>query len=78
MQEYNICFTTVQRPKDGGIPPLPEGAGPGGMAPLPTIIQGLVARRRQVRLCMGLDCLDFQCKKDLERSMSFQPALYFK
>ena len=26
IQEYNICFTTVQRPKDGSIPPLPEPA----------------------------------------------------
>lgn len=24
IQEYNICFTTVRRPKDGGIAPLPE------------------------------------------------------
>ena len=23
-QEYNICFTTVRRPDDGGIAPLPE------------------------------------------------------
>ena len=26
IQEYNICFTTVQRPKNGSIPPLPEPA----------------------------------------------------
>ena len=26
IQEYNICFTTVQRPRDGSIPPLPEPA----------------------------------------------------
>ena len=24
MQEYNICFTTVRRPENGGIAPLPE------------------------------------------------------
>ncbi len=24
IQEYNICFTTVRRPKDGSIAPLPE------------------------------------------------------
>ncbi len=24
IQEYNICFTTVRRPKDGCIAPLPE------------------------------------------------------
>jgi hypothetical protein len=22
-QEYNICFTTVRRPEDGGLAPLP-------------------------------------------------------
>ena len=26
IQEYNICFTTVQRPKDNSMPPLPEPA----------------------------------------------------
>ena len=26
IQEYNICFTTVQRPRDNTIPPLPEPA----------------------------------------------------
>lgn len=49
LQEYNICFTTVQRPKDGSLPPLPEsGSGAAGLAPLPSILQGLVQRRRQV------------------------------
>ena len=24
IQEYNICFTTVRRPRDGGLAPLPE------------------------------------------------------
>jgi DNA polymerase alpha subunit A len=26
IQEYNICFTTVRRPREGGLPPLPEPA----------------------------------------------------
>jgi hypothetical protein len=53
-QEYNICFTTVQRPQDGSIPPLPSvgGAGPAAMAPLPLVIQGLVHERRKVKAQM--------------------------
>lgn len=52
VQEYNICFTTVERPADGTIPPLPPGAGGGSLAPLPLVIQGLVARRREVKAQM--------------------------
>ncbi|KAI8468370.1 MAG: hypothetical protein J3K34DRAFT_12683 [Monoraphidium minutum] len=59
IQEYNICFTTVQRPPDGSIPPLPSvgGGGPGaapagGAAPLPMVIQGLVQERRKVKAQM--------------------------
>lgn len=51
IQEYNICFTTVQRPKDGSIPPLPEPSST--LAPLPTVIQHLVQRRRQVKSAMA-------------------------
>lgn len=47
IQEYNICFTTVMRPPDGSVPPLPQSSST--MAPLPTVIQALV----QVR-CAGL------------------------
>ncbi len=39
IQEYNICFTTVQRPKDGSIPPLPEPAE--DLAVLPKASTGL-------------------------------------
>ena len=51
IQEYNICFTTVQRPEDDGIPALPESVA-GGLAPLPCVIQGLVHRRRAVKNLM--------------------------
>ncbi|CAG9462303.1 unnamed protein product [Pedinophyceae sp. YPF-701] len=47
IQEYNICFTTVERPEDGAIAPLPQASSE--MAPLPTIIRSLVQRRRQVK-----------------------------
>ncbi|GAX83060.1 hypothetical protein CEUSTIGMA_g10486.t1 [Chlamydomonas eustigma] len=54
IQEYNICFTTVNRPPDGGPPSLPEAPPPGeGMAPLPTVIQSLVHKRRQVKSQMA-------------------------
>lgn len=49
-QEYNICFTTVQRPKDGTMPPLPEPSA--HLAPLPLVIQDLVQRRRQIKSAM--------------------------
>lgn len=57
LQEYNICFTTVKRPTDGSMPALPTAAasGPGsssGLAPLPTVIQGLVRKRREVKAQM--------------------------
>lgn len=54
-QEYNICFTTVKRPTDGSMPALPtaaNGAGAGALAPLPTVIQGLVRKRREVKAQM--------------------------
>eukprot|EP00775_Hariotina_reticulata_P008338 gene8338-8523_t len=55
IQEYNICFTTVKRPLDGSMPSLPSGAAAaaaGALAPLPTVIQGLVRRRREVKAQM--------------------------
>jgi DNA polymerase alpha subunit A len=57
LQEYNICFTTVKRPTDGSMPALPTAAasGPGSsssLAPLPTVIQGLVRKRREVKTQM--------------------------
>jgi len=59
LQEYNICFTTVKRPTDGSMPALPtaaNGAGGGSssgvLAPLPTVIQGLVRKRREVKTQM--------------------------
>eukprot|EP00883_Tetradesmus_obliquus_P007895 jgi/Sobl393_1/18556/SZX64231.1 len=55
IQEYNICFTTVKRPAPGELAALPSGADAGGagqLAPLPTVIQGLVRRRREVKAQM--------------------------
>jgi DNA polymerase elongation subunit (family B) len=58
LQEYNICFTTVKRPTDGSMAALPTVAasGPGSssssLAPLPTVIQGLVRKRREVKAQM--------------------------
>ena len=55
LQEYNICFTTVQRPADGTMPPLPESPGPGTpQAPLAHILASLVQQRRQVGLWGGV------------------------
>ncbi|GLC52568.1 hypothetical protein PLESTB_000644200 [Pleodorina starrii] len=54
IQEYNICFTTVQRPEDGSLPPLPNPATMAkGLAPLPAVLQALVDRRRQVKSAMA-------------------------
>eukprot|EP00958_Prasinococcus_capsulatus_P024366 scaffold3791_cov390-Prasinococcus_capsulatus_cf.AAC.10 len=47
IQEYNICFSTTQRPEDGTIPPLPDASLEAGL--LPTTIKRLVQRRRQVK-----------------------------
>lgn len=47
IQEYNICFSTVQRPKDGGIAPLPPTAN--DLAILPSVLRRLVQRRRAVK-----------------------------
>jgi DNA polymerase alpha subunit A len=47
IQEYNICFTTVERPEGGGVPALPEPSEE--RAPLPRVIGALVARRRRVK-----------------------------
>jgi DNA polymerase alpha subunit A len=54
LQEYNICFTTVKRPTDGSMPALPtaNGSGSASLAPLPTVIQGLVRKRREVKAQM--------------------------
>ncbi|MCO5579179.1 hypothetical protein L7F22_033032 [Adiantum nelumboides] len=46
IQEYNLCFTTVQRPADGAIPNIPSSDVPGV---LPQILKSLVERRRQVK-----------------------------
>ncbi|GIM16515.1 hypothetical protein Vretimale_19154 [Volvox reticuliferus] len=54
IQEYNICFTTVQRPEDGSLPPLPNPAtAANGLAPLPAVLQALVNRRKQVKAAMA-------------------------
>ncbi|PRW60975.1 DNA polymerase alpha catalytic subunit [Chlorella sorokiniana] len=47
IQEYNICFTTVVRPKDGAMAALPEPSEE--MAHLPRVIRTLVQRRRTVK-----------------------------
>eukprot|EP00884_Botryococcus_braunii_P011316 jgi/Botrbrau1/20185/Bobra.0173s0083.2 len=47
IQEYNICFTTVSCPTDGGLAPLPQPSDQ--MAILPTVISKLVEQRRAVK-----------------------------
>ncbi|KAL6785075.1 POLA1 [Auxenochlorella protothecoides x Auxenochlorella symbiontica] len=47
IQEYNICFTTVVRPKDGAVPALPPPSEE--LAVLPKVLQTLVQRRRTVK-----------------------------
>ena len=33
IQEYNICFTTIQRTEDGDPAPLPDAGGPQAVLP---------------------------------------------
>ena len=47
IQEYNICFTTVERPPEGAMARLPDASGE--KAPLPRVIGTLVERRRRVK-----------------------------
>ncbi|KAH7429421.1 hypothetical protein KP509_09G047200 [Ceratopteris richardii] len=56
IQEYNLCFTTVERPTDGSIPNIPSTDVTGI---LPQILKILVERRRQVKqwLKQALDSL---------------------
>lgn len=50
IQEYNICFTTVDRPEvEGEMAQLPEPNAEGELAVLPSTIRGLVQRRREVK-----------------------------
>ncbi|KAK4789987.1 hypothetical protein SAY86_017291 [Trapa natans] len=49
IQEYNICFTTVERPIDGSIPHLPSSTTAGV---LPELLKNLVQRRRMVKTWM--------------------------
>ncbi|KAG6486781.1 hypothetical protein ZIOFF_055361 [Zingiber officinale] len=46
LQEYNICFTTVERSPEGLTPNLPSSKIPGV---LPELMRDLVERRRMVR-----------------------------
>ncbi|PIM98417.1 DNA polymerase alpha, catalytic subunit [Handroanthus impetiginosus] len=46
IQEYNICFTTVERSADGSVPCLPSGKRTGV---LPELLKNLVERRRMVK-----------------------------
>ncbi|KAL4183613.1 hypothetical protein AMTRI_Chr11g99120 [Amborella trichopoda] len=46
IQEYNICFTTVERTSDGSIPSLPSSRTTGV---LPELLKNLVERRRNVK-----------------------------
>ena len=64
IQEYNICFTTVARPEDDGIPPLPQHTGT--LAPLPFVIQ--VPPRPSTTL-------SFPCVWKAERSVQAGPVL---
>ncbi|CAK7337695.1 unnamed protein product [Dovyalis caffra] len=49
IQEYNICFTTVERSMDGLIPLLPSSKTTGV---LPELLKNLVERRRMVKSWM--------------------------
>ncbi|XP_020584003.1 LOW QUALITY PROTEIN: DNA polymerase alpha catalytic subunit [Phalaenopsis equestris] len=46
IQEYNICFTTVERPSDDIVPNLPSSKNAGI---LPELLRNLVERRRTVK-----------------------------
>ncbi|KAF8689614.1 hypothetical protein HU200_041727 [Digitaria exilis] len=46
IQEYNICFTTVERSSDGNVPNLPASKATGV---LPELLRSLVERRRMVK-----------------------------
>uniref|UniRef100_A0A0E0JRI1 DNA polymerase n=1 Tax=Oryza punctata TaxID=4537 RepID=A0A0E0JRI1_ORYPU len=46
IQEYNICFTTVDRSPDGNVPNLPASKTTGV---LPELLKSLVERRRMVK-----------------------------
>ncbi|CAA6668372.1 unnamed protein product [Spirodela intermedia] len=46
IQEYNICFTTVERSPDGLVPNLPSSKARGV---LPELLRNLVERRRMVK-----------------------------
>ncbi|KAL5754943.1 hypothetical protein ACOSP7_023163 [Xanthoceras sorbifolium] len=49
IQEYNICFTTVERSSDGLVPHLPSSKTTGV---LPELLKNLVQRRRMVKSWM--------------------------
>ncbi|XP_061341474.1 DNA polymerase alpha catalytic subunit [Gastrolobium bilobum] len=49
IQEYNICFTTVERSSDGSFPRLPSSKTTGV---LPELLKNLVQRRRMVKSWM--------------------------
>ncbi|KDP31949.1 hypothetical protein JCGZ_12410 [Jatropha curcas] len=49
IQEYNICFTTVEKSTDGLVPRLPSGKKTGV---LPELLKNLVERRRMVKSWM--------------------------
>lgn len=49
IQEYNICFTTVERSPDGVVPLLPSSRVTGV---LPELLKNLVQRRRMVKSWM--------------------------
>ncbi|KAM0843858.1 hypothetical protein ACQ4PT_057427 [Festuca glaucescens] len=46
IQEFNICFTTVERSSDGNLPNLPTSKATGV---LPELLKSLVERRRMVK-----------------------------
>ncbi|XP_057544544.1 DNA polymerase alpha catalytic subunit isoform X1 [Amaranthus tricolor] len=46
IQEYNICFTTVERYPDGSVPRMPSSEKTGV---LPELLKNLVERRRMVK-----------------------------
>ncbi|RKP01383.1 hypothetical protein CXG81DRAFT_12079 [Caulochytrium protostelioides] len=55
IQEFNICFTTVQRDENTTCPDVPDSAAERGV--LPMVLESLVRRRREVKQLMKEDGL---------------------
>ncbi|KAI8855204.1 hypothetical protein BC829DRAFT_378345 [Chytridium lagenaria] len=64
IQEYNICFTTVDRPPDEGVPIPPDSSVPQGI--LPKLLATLVERRRAVKSLLKDPKLSEERKNELD------------